>query len=92
MKYKLISKDDLSSIIEHRTPIGRFYSEEVQDLSGFDENMKFVEKFRTLFIACDNSSGDAFIEEFNTINLCEIYLDGEFEPVENNTLHEDFKF
>lgn len=55
-----VSKDEASSIIETREPLGLFYLE---------EDGKFV--------GIDNSTGDAFVEEFNSFEPCERWLNGE---------------
>lgn len=54
MEIKEISVSQMAVIIEEREPIGLFYHEECSDL----------------FTGIDNSTGDAWIEQFRTLEKC----------------------
>jgi len=62
MAYELneVTTEAADNIIETRMPLGRFYC--------FDER-------KELWISIDNSSGDAFVEEFSDLINCIAYLE-----------------
>jgi len=57
-----ITSEQASKIIDDREPYGHFY---------FKDNQ--IDKF----IAIDNCGGDAWTEEFDTLEQCKRYFDGE---------------
>ena len=60
--------DRLNEIIENRKPIGLFISRE-----------KRTGRKRGLFVAVDNSTGDAWTETFEKLKDAENWLMGKFE-------------
>lgn len=60
---KNVSEQEASRIINGRCPKGRFWT--------FGRNGKYV--------GIDNSTGDAWTEEFDTLDKCVRWLKGEYE-------------
>lgn len=64
---KKISKDEANNIIETRKPIGFFYCIENDPNSNSKE----------IYVGIDNSSSDAWVEEFKTLSSCKKWLNNE---------------
>lgn len=56
---KKISPEEASSIIETERPLGRYYLPKL-GMNGY--------------VGIDNSTGDAWVEEFCSLNACRIWL------------------
>lgn len=52
-----VTREEASSIIETRKPLGLFYLEDGD-----------------IIVGIDNSTGDAWVEEFSSFELCENWL------------------
>lgn len=68
MKITKIINEEAKKIIETREPIGLFYVKEESDK-------------KTHYIGIDNSTGDAWVEEFKKLKKCKAWLRGEIEDV-----------
>ena len=69
MEIKEITAQELRNIIDTREPIGLFYC-------NYQKNS---------FVACDNSTGDAWVEDFTTFSKTIAWLKGEFEVSDDDT-------
>lgn len=66
MGIRKITEEEASKIIETRQPIGLFY-------------IKASNALGKKFIGIDNSTGDAWTEEFRKLRLCKAWLRREME-------------
>ena len=62
----IVARKRMNDIIERRTPAGKFMT--------FDGKTK-------KFIGCDNSDGDAWTEEFETLEKCVKWLNDEGDEI-----------
>lgn len=61
IKIKNITKEEASKIIETREPLGLFY-------------LITVDAGKTIFVGIDNSTGDAWTEDFKSFTKCKKWL------------------
>lgn len=57
-----VTSDEAERIIETRKPLGRFYC--IED----------TPRFHQAYIGIDNSTGDAWVEEFRSLGFCRRWL------------------
>ena len=69
---KRITKQEMLNLIEKRLPKGKFYSYDFsqEQIEVLDSGFKKIHEQEEIVIGCDNSSGDAFVEEFEGERSC----------------------
>lgn len=65
MAYKKVTKKEMEEIIKSRKPLGHFYRKTSE----------------AVYVGIDNSTGDAWVEEFDSENSLKKWLNG--EPVQD---------
>lgn len=76
-KIKIVSPEVMNGVVEARQPLGLYVS--LEEVSECDDKLAIV--------ACDNITGDAYVEDFNDLTAAVAWLrgetDAEMQPAED---------
>lgn len=61
-----VTREEASQIIETRKPLGLFYS--------IDYIMSEFAQMKKVYVGIDNSTGDAWTEDFKSLSACKRWL------------------